>query len=393
MSFSFSEKPVLFILHRFPSLLPGINRVVAIYYDKDLQKLNSYSLIKGKVEYILEESDVNDSGESLQQFRKVTAPHSWIQAEDVPFEISLKNNVQLTIFNELNNNILLLRQLNDYDGFQDLFFVYFSNSPSNFGIVDSNKIITTENKKIIGHLLKNTIDTLISNFREDRELFISLSENNHTIIQELNQKRRELTDIREKNKDGVVHLCKSYLVDLSREYGHNFLLTDEAISKLRDFDEDPGRLGDILKKAVQYAQSAHLYDSTKEIMIYDYHLIFNFLKVKRQADIAPSREQTNEIPASDIPVRYNKTFLFLNKLENAAQTVKSKNLLLTSANVGHEFPSPITPSAITDALKNHQSKINYLFKLLPTRWQVIRSEFRPVQNILNPKAERQKRTG
>jgi hypothetical protein len=125
-----------------------------------------------------------------------------------------------------------------------------------------------------------------------------------------------------------------------------------------------------------------------EILISDYHLILSSNPNKKNIETFPISEQS-----SDIPARYNKTFLFLNKLENAAQNVKSKNLLLTSANVGNEFPSPITPSAITDALKNHQSKILHLFRELPHRWKIIRSEFRPVQNILNPKQERQKRTG
>ena len=144
----------------------------------------------------------------------------------------------------------------------------------------------------------------------------------------------------------------------------------------------------ILEKAAQYAQTMQINRNVREILISDYHLIFSSKQNQKNLEILPVSEQI-----SDIPARYNKTFLFLNKLENAAQSVKLKNLLLTSVNVGNEFPSPITPSAITDALKNHQSKILYLFKELPHQWQIIRSEFRPVQNILNPKQERQKRTG
>jgi len=52
----------------------------------------------------------------------------------------------------------------------------------------------------------------------------------------------------------------------------------------------------------------------------------------------------------------NKTFLLLEKLENAANQLKSKNLLLTVLIIGQEFPTPITPPAITDALKKHRNK-------------------------------------
>jgi hypothetical protein len=387
-SFSFSEKPILFILQRFPSLLPGIEKVVSIYYDKEYERLNAYAILKVKDDYVLEETKVNDTEGKLQKFRRDSAPYLWMQPEDIPFEIKSEERVQLSIFNELNNNILLLKILNEFDGCHDLYFIYFNQNLSNFGIVNSKRSLTTENKSIIGHLLRNSIESYLKDFKEDRELFISLNENNQTVINELTQSRKELTITREKNRDGIIHLCKSYLVDLSRENGHNFLFSDEAIKKLREYDGELGLLRIILDKSVRYAQTMLINGNIQDILISDYHLIFDSAKHKRNVEILPLSEQT-----SDIPARYNKTFLFLNKLENAAQTVKSKNLLLTSVNVGNEFPSPITPSAITDALKNHQSKILYLFKELPTRWQIIRCEFRPVQNILNPKQERQKRTG
>lgn len=386
--FSFSEKPVLSILQRLPSLLPGIEKVLSIYYDKESERLNAHSIRKVKTEYILEASNVNDSEELLQKFRTDSAPYIWMQIEDIPFEIISKEKVQLSIFNELNNNILLIRLLNDFDNLHDLFFIYFNYNLSNFGIVNSKKTLTTENKTIIGHLLRNAIDTYVINFKEDRELFISLNENYQTIINELSRSKQELAIMKEKNKDGIIHLCKSYLADLSRYHGNNFLLSNEAIRKLREFDGDLSKLKIILDKAAHFAQTTQINGNLQDILISDYHLIFNLNPNKKNVEILPESDQT-----SDIPARYNKTFLFLNKLENAAQTVKFKNLLLTSANVGNEFPSPITPSAITDALKNHQSKIIYLFKELPHHWLIIRTEFRPVQNILNPKPERQKLTG
>jgi hypothetical protein len=387
-SFSFSEKPILFLLQRFPSLLPGIEKVVSIYYDKEYERLNTHAIRKVKDEYLLEETKVSDPDGKLQRFRTDSAPWLWMQPEDIPFEITTEERVQLSLFNELNNNILMLRTLNEFDDCYDLFFIYFNQNLSNFGIVNSKRSLTTENKSIIGHLLRNTITTFLKNFKEDRELFILLNENNQSIIHELSQSRKELAITREKNKDGITHLSKSYLVDLCREYGYNFLLSDEAIKKLREYDGELGLLRNILEKAAQFALTMQINGKVDEILISDYHLILSSNPNKKNIETFPISEQS-----SDIPARYNKTFLFLNKLENAAQNVKSKNLLLTSANVGNEFPSPITPSAITDALKNHQSKILHLFRELPHRWKIIRSEFRPVQNILNPKQERQKRTG
>jgi hypothetical protein len=387
-SFSFSEKPILFLLQRFPSILPGIEKVVTIYYDKEYERLNAHEIHRVKDGYIIEETRVNDTEGKLQKFRSDSSPFLWMQPEDIPYEISSEARVQLSIFNELKNNILLLRIISDADGCHDLFFIYFNQNLSNFGIANSARSLTTENKTIIGHLIRNAIESYLKNFKEDREIFISLSENNLTVINELKQAKKELTIIKEKNKDGIIHLCKSHLADLSRESGYNFQFSEEAINKLREYDGELGLLRVILDKAARYSQTMQVNGIVGEILISDYHLIFNVDPQKKKIEIFPLSEQT-----SDIPARYNKTFLFLNKLENAAQAVKSKNLLLTSVNVGNQFPSPVTPAAITDALKNHQSRILYLFKELPNRWQIIRSEFRPVQNILNPKQDRQKHTG
>jgi hypothetical protein len=388
-SFSFSEKPILFLLNTFPLLLPGIEKIICIYYDRESEQISAKSLRKEKDEYFPESIIINEEIiENLQKLRNNSAPYLWMQPSNLPFEIGSKERVQLSIFNELNNNILLLRVYNEFDGCHDLFFIYFNQNPGNFGVIDSNKSLTTENKSIIGHLLKNMIETLIRNFKEDRELYISLSDNNQNIINELSHTKREIELIKEKSKDGITHLCKIYLADLSRERGYHLQFSDDAIKKLREFDGDLGFLRGILEKAIHFALSMQVNRDTKEILISAYHLNFSSESSKKKESSVPASEHI-----ADIPARYNKTYLFLNKLESAAQNVKSKNLLLTSMNVGSEFPSPVTPSAITDALKNHQSKIRYLFKELPHQWQIIRSEFRPVQNILNPSQERQKRTG
>ena len=86
-SFSFSEKPILFLLQRFPSLLPGIEKVVSIYYDTEYERLVSHTIRNEKYDYFLDETKVNDPDGNLQKFRKDSAPWLWMQPEDVPFEI------------------------------------------------------------------------------------------------------------------------------------------------------------------------------------------------------------------------------------------------------------------------------------------------------------------
>jgi hypothetical protein len=365
-----------------PYILPGIEKVIAVYCSPDHSDLTSDLLRKESGEYVLETFQVSDSHSILSRLRSDNAPYSWLRKEDLPFEIKPKGKVQLEIFNELNNSILLIRILNTYDSKNDLYFIYFNQDLSNFGTISPNRILSTENKTIIGHILRNTIMAVIRNNNNDKELFATLNENTRAMIKERNVLRDELTITREKYKEGLIRLSSSYLADLFNSNGVIYRLSDDAMKKIREYAGDIGNLKPIIAKAARFAETMNLEGTTGEVLIADFHLVVDEKNDPRQ------KESISE-PVGDVPVKYSKTFLLLDKLENAALHVKSKNLLLTGANIGLEFPTPVTPPAITDALKKHKQKILFLFQEYPGRWATIRTEFRPVQNILNAKPFRE----
>ncbi len=379
--FSFSEKQVLSILQLIPSLLPGIEKVISVHFSPETATLTSDQIRKENGEYIRESFQISDTPSIFSRLRADNAPYSWLRKEDLPFEIKHKEKVQLEIFNELNNSILLVRIQNVFDSKNDLFFVYFNQDLSNFGTISPNKILSTENKTIIGHILRNSILTFIQNSRNDKDLFMTLNENTRSIIKERNYLREELKITQEKYKEGLIRLSNSYLAELFKSNGVIYRLSEGAVKKIREYSGDIGNLKPVIFQAARVAETMNL-DGTDDILIADFHIVMDEKKEPRQ------KETTSE-PVGDVPVKYNKTFLLLDKLENAALLLKSKNMLLTGANIGHEFPTPVTPPAITDALKKHKQKILFLFREYPGRWEVIRSEFRPIQNILNAKPFRE----
>jgi hypothetical protein len=380
--FSFSEKPVLFILKILPSLLPGIEKVITVYYSPDSASIASELIRKENGEYIQEFFQVSDSHSIFSRLRSDNAPYSWLRKEDLPFEVRSKEKVQLEIFNELNNSILLIRIQNSFDTKNDLFFIYFNKDLSNFGSINPNKLLSTENKTIIGHILRNSIITFIQNNQNDKDLFATINENTRAMIKERNILRDELEITREKYKEGLIRLSNSYLTDLAKSNGVTYRLSEGAMKKIREYTGDIGNLKPVIDQAACYAETMNLEETTGDVLIADIHLVMDEKKEPRQRETIPG-------PVGEVPVKYNKTFLLLDKLENAALHVKSKNMLLTGANIGHEFPTPVTPPAITDALKKHKQKILFLFREYPDRWEIIRTEFRPVQNILNAKPFRE----
>jgi hypothetical protein len=376
--FSFIEKPVPFILQLLPSILPGIEKIITVYYSPDINRITSEIIKKKGEDNEYSSFQVSDSTSVFDHLRSENSSYSWLRKEDLPFEVRPEERVQLEIFNELNNNVLLIRIFNLSDSKNDLFFIYFNKDLSNFGTINPNKILSTENKTIIGHILRNSIMAFIKNYNRDKDLFATLNENTRAMIRERNLLRNELEVTREKYKEGLIRLSNSYLEDLNLITGIRYRFTESAVKKISEYSGDIDNLKPVIGQAAHYAETMNLEGNANNVLIDDFHLVID---VKKES---PQKESIIA-PIQDIPVKYNKTFLLLEKLENAAIHVKSKNQLLTGANIGNEFPTPVTPPAITDALKKHKQKILFLFHEYPDRWKTIRIEFRPVQNLLNAK--------
>ncbi len=376
-SFSFNEKPVLFILRILPTLLPGIEKIIAVSLQEK-ENLSATMLKNDNGEYQQESIKISDSISILKRFRSDNSPYTWLRTEDLPFEIKHKEKIQLNIFNEFNNSILLIRINSEIDNLNDLFFFYFNQDLSNFGTVSSDKILSTDNKTIIAHLVRNSILAHLGTLKEDKELFTTLSENTKKILGEAVESRKEVAALNEKLKDGIIHLCYSYLNEISSKNSRTYVLSESSVKKIRDFDGDFENLRKILEKAANYADAMTLVKSPEPVVISGHHVFLDVEQIQAEPETIPEY-------IGEVPVKYEKTYNLLNRLEYAANQVKTQNKVLTSMNIGKECKKPMSPPAITDALKKHKAKIVYLFNAFPGLWQVIRNEFRPVQNIMNAK--------
>jgi len=375
-SFSFNRDPAHFIVETIPSLLPGIEKVVGVYCLNEMGKLDGIVLWNSESGVISEPLHVEDNNSRISKMRRDNSGFSWMGKEDIPFEILLKDKIQLNIFNEFNNNILLIKIFNSIDQLNDLFFIYFNQKIEKLGIVSFNRMMSTENKTIIAHLLRSSLLIMLETMKNDREIYFDLSESTLQSLSEVHTVKAELQKTKEKSKESIIRLSYSYLSEISAKNHTIYTLTDSAISKLKDFDGDPFSLKIILEKAADYAWNLNRDIQASETLINDYHLVFKDFQEKLPV------VKTNE-HIGNIPEIYRRTIHLLDRLENAASTLKSKNQLLTSQNIGNVMQTPVTPPAITDALKKHGQKIIHLFNEYPNRWNIIRSEFRPVQNMIN----------
>jgi hypothetical protein len=379
-TFSFIENPILNVLNNVHDLLPGVEKVIAVYYsNEDAHVLAKCLLNISNRESRLDDLLIEDQSGMIEKLRKTNSFFSWGKKEDTPFEIrAKKKHAQMDVFHELENVVLTLGYLNEYDKKHDLFFFYFNQDLSNFGVSGNNKSLTPENKQVIGFLLYNTIKTLIRKSKKDISVLSVFNDNTKSLVKRYSQVKEEL--LKSKNNYGLSlsDLCKAYV----KEFGEsnrrfNYILTEDALSKIKLYQGDITELKNIIKKALGFVNNLYFDSTETDIYITEDYLNF-------EVSGAGTAIKPQDIQLYD---RYSKTILLLDKFEGAARDVVAKNIDLTGANVGNACSTPISAPAISDAIKKHRNKIIHLLNKYPDRWKLIRSEFRPVKNVLILKNE------
>jgi hypothetical protein len=379
-SFSFTGNPILKALNLSASFLPGIEKVVAVYFSPDDSTVKAKSFLnKLNAESICDDLVIDDYEVQIDKMRKSISYFEWLRKDDIPFEERQKKKAaQMNVFHELENIILSIGFLNEYDSKYDLFLIYFNQDLSNFGVSESSKLLTPDHKNIIGTLLYNSYKTFIEHSKADTTVLQSFNENTKSLIKKLSQTKEDLDRSKFNYGHSLADLCRLYVKELSDAHPHfNFLLTDDAIAKIKTYQGDITELKGIIQKATEYVGNLYFDNAVSDIYITEDYLNFDL-------HVPHKISKPQEIQLYD---RYSKTIMLLDKLETAAREVLAKNLDLTSANVGSACSVPITAPAISDAVKKHRNKIIYLLNKYPDRWNLIRKDFRPVRNIISSRPD------
>jgi hypothetical protein len=379
-TFSFTDNPVLQVLKNAHSILPGIEKVIGVYYCPETSEIKiKNALHNTSKEGLLEESDFTYESGMIDNLRKSNSYFYWLRQEETPFdEKQKKKAAQMNVFQELENTILVLGYLNEHDNKNDLLFFYFNQDHSNFGVSDSNKVLTADNKKIIGFLLYNSVKTMIETFRKDSDALNAYNENTKSIIRRYSQSRDDLEKTKNNYGLSLVDLCKSYVKECSENNTRfNYILSDDSLEKIKSYQGDITALKIVITKAINYVNNLYHDSSATDIYITVDYLNFETIG-------AGTATKPQEVQLYD---RYSKTILLLDKLENAARDVVARNMDLTSANVGNACSTPISAPAISDAVKKHKNKIIHLLNKYPDRWRLIRTDFRPVRNIISSRPD------
>ncbi|MDP4185883.1 MAG: hypothetical protein Q8862_12085 [Bacteroidota bacterium] len=296
---------------------------------------------------------------------------SWKKPSVFPMEIRRLVDVEPGFFEDESDTLLLIKINNQFDKLSDLLIIDLKAS-----MLD--KILKTELKEIkprellsehISGVVIAYMNTIVDDLGQREQLHQmcqSLILENQQLKEQIRKQENRLKQLRLDHAD---HMLQNY----RDRYGMKLELSNAAREKLNLFEGKEKDIDRALDRAVNWIRESTVTLSGEEIIpILEQHLQF----YNEVIDIPklPVEEKEKK--------KYQRTIELLDRYENAALLLRQQGHTLTGKNVGKFCPQSISAPAITDSLRKHELKIIDLCKIYPSRWNLIRKEFKPVVNLL-----------
>ena len=368
--FTLKLHPIEALVNQRASILPGALKIVGIYHNYD-------SPVPVGISSSISESSTNEIEFSLDVIKKhcnINSNKTWLSIADSGLDNSSSEKRiirQMSLEDEFENNILLLKFESIYPNIFDLIFIFFNKDKNSFELESKPQSLNSENKSLIGHLLFNSIKTQIETHVNNATSFHSILEINRTTQIQLIDANRKIKEAENKHNLLIHTVIKNYTQSIQDKTEINIKFSDEALAMLIDFEGTQDELKNVVLKSAEIAINLTI---GNEAIVYSTYLQLERYQNKIKED------KTEAVPA--LFNRYSKTRQILDKYEKSARDVLKNDQPLTGKNVGANCPTPISAPAITDSIKNHKKKILTLFLKHPEKWPIIKSEFKPIINIL-----------
>ena len=325
---------------------------------------------KGKNDGILIPKDIGEleNNPIVIKFRKTKKEVMWADLDDLPInpvKESRKLEIkQLSIQDEIEQNVLIFRIpcLND-DSF-DVFALSFAKTFSNFYIPSGRNVLSSELKTTIGKTVRSQIQWLYEFHAKQSTSINRIQHAYQQNIDELDESNEILAREQATNRD----LLEKYLTQLIRNQeitlNCKIVLKNGFLDRIKNSGFGIESIKMIVETAVNTAYDLAL---NKSII----YLTPNLIQHKKQTFQAV--HQTSQLAA------LNKTVALLDRYEQAARQIELRSERINGRNLAAELQ--ISAPAITDAIKKHNSKIKRLLEKYPSKWPLICDFIRPIREI------------
>lgn len=300
----------------------------------------------------------------------------WYALNETPFNETPKLG-QSKLEAELDRDILFIKNLKASSG---QLYLFVKVKP--FGLHKEKYLLANE-KILFERTIRGFVESLTQIQTTDKEIMERLAKGNNLANDEIIKTKKQLAEQTENFQLAISQFTELVLNELQTKYKIEIRMSRAFSDELKDYSNSFYHLKANLEQHIEIAVNMALLSGDTEIVLTSNHL----------TDLKASKAKTYSTETEGLNLgRYTKTYVLLDRYEEAANITKEKSLNVIGKNIGANCTPPVSNASITDALNKHARKIVELFDRYPKRWPIIRREFRSVANIIEKESKRQQRS-
>lgn len=375
------EPSILKLVKILADLLPGIEKGLCL-----IQPLaNASSIQVGSIAFqpVYTETWQDAPLESVdcQIFLTKDSNAEWISEEEVPFHEAPRKAIARDLFSPLGYNTLFVRLFSVETQKCVLCFLFFSKSNAGPGLPLLKAGMDKSAQLLSASLIQHSLSFMLKEFEQANSESNAFAEKTRNVISRLNAMRE---DLKEKNKSltvNTIDYCSMKISSLGSDMGVNFLFSEGIKKRIEEFKGNLDDLVQSLLEAAKYAFKLHRDLKVKDIVIDEWY-VMPTTTTSFFTDAHTMNQERNPILGG-----LSRSMDVLDKWEQACKELMLNNLKITSVNVGHHCPTPISAPAISDSVRTHKLRFLNLLHSHPDRWPLLRSRFRPIIRIMEENSQ------
>ena len=210
--YSFIGHPYYLILQNLVEWFPFIDQIDIIYVEERAPVFKS--IHTGETEVSDKIIDIEARPAIMRLVNKWRTSEQnifWVRREELPFYYYLGQTESRNLFSDEESNNLVIKVKNEYDGFNDLIFIYLRQEQGAFGMTKANQSITLEQKNVISAILDKLISSFIVKLKTDQNLFNRMNESMRSILDLFHSKEDEIQKIKNQYGNSLVKYFENKL--------------------------------------------------------------------------------------------------------------------------------------------------------------------------------------
>jgi hypothetical protein len=347
--------PIAYLIERLDQFIPGIETVHAVWKDRngELQTEN------GKI------AQSDTSGKlNAQKWRSKNLKLEWLKSFN-PLNTVNSSNQQLKLSDEDELNVLLIFFNSTTDNYKDIIAIHFPQYLFLGNLNSTFSAMSTKEKTVLSNILSSVLYAEHERCLKEFELLKQIE--THQTRQ--GEKITQLTSNLKQSEQLYTSALKIIVHDIVKVFEENLnksiTIENDVILRLAKERISKDQITEILENAIHVAYNLSI--SSNELVIHN--------------DLVHIDEFKSSEKQKEVNSEYDKVKFLLDRYEAAAESARDNGHNVNGKNVAKHLDPPVTPPAITDAIKKNEKKIHYYLEKYPNHWTLVRSKLRPLQII------------